>query len=146
MDIVKVFTELEVVLKSITAPQGGQPLAGVVNDDPATPLTVFPVFVNIEEEEEIDSINLGLREEVLIVGMHLLFAAADSRYSIAARRAWRGPVLDVFDVKPGRDLNGEALRAHITNVGYRNADNPLALQGGVYISASFRLRVVWKGS
>ncbi len=143
MNITNVIREITKVQKAIKTPLKREQLKGVVSDDPSVPLSVFPVFVNIEVEEDIDNIAQGLREEILMVGMHLIFAAAGSKYSIADRRAWRDNVIDSFE---GQNLNGEALRAHIIHIGYRSDDNPLALQSGLYLAASFQLRVVWKGA
>jgi hypothetical protein len=131
-----VFDAIVTIQKTIPTPTGEHPIKEIYDEPPAQFMT-WPCFLNIESQSEVERPSSGFRRTAHTIDMHLLFGAADQKYSVRSRRRWVRVVLDTFDgkLKLGSTINGHA---HLTRVEYA----PVDLNGTEYIAATFVLRAV----
>jgi len=130
-----IFDQIVTIQAAITPPTGEKDIAMATDEWPAS-ISVFPAFVNNEVETVIDREQYAsLRIEKHLIQMHLLFGAADVKYSQRSRRLWVEKVHAAFEAK--LNLNGTCLKATTTRTDYGVVEGI----SGNYVGATFDLAV-----
>lgn len=127
-----IIDELVTMQQAITPPAGEKDIAAAYDEHPAQ-VTVFPCFINDEDNIVPTQMANAHRHLVHTINMHLLFAAAGQRYSQRSRRKWVRPVLDAFGAKI--QLNGTATQSRIAAVTF----DPVTIGDAEYAAATFVL-------
>lgn len=128
-----IFDQLVIIQEAITPPTGEKDLRAT--DEWPANISTFPIFVNNEVETTFVRPPM-MRIENHLIRMHLLFGAADGKYSQRARRLWVEKVQDAFESEI--NLNGTCTQAMITRIDYGIIEG---IVGGNYVGATFELAV-----
>lgn len=123
-----------VVQKALVIPSGQDDIKLFTDEPPAT-ISVFPAFVNLEEDSIPDDLTHGHPQITHRIMMHLVFAPAIAKYSVRERRPWLDKVLDAFT--PDTTIGATARNAKITLITY----DPFSWNGTDYIASNFLLEV-----
>jgi len=136
----------------IPLPAGQTKGIALATDEPMEDVSVFPAFLNIEEAIDVTH-GPSRRQDVHTINMHLLFARADQKYSVRARRAWILQVRNTFDLNLRLFLRDTGVAqchyARVSRVEYHDNmpfNTPLALGDHEYIAATFILEVLVDGA
>lgn len=134
-EIQEVFDQIVVIQNAITPPTGEKDIA-FASDELPPDLTVFPTFLNVETDADIEPGGSTLEIQLRRVEMHLVLGGADRKYSMRSRRLWEEKVLAAFRAK--LTLNSTCTQALIKGITY---DTPLPWNQHEYLVATFRLVV-----
>lgn len=125
--------QLVVIQNAITPPTGEKDIA-LATDELPPDLSVFPTFLNIETEADIEPGGSTLEIQLRRIDMHLVLGGTDKKYSLRSRRLWEEKVLAAFRAK--LTLNSTCTQALIKGITY---DTPLPWNEHDYLVATFRL-------
>jgi len=136
-DLQNIMDQIVVVQKEITTPTDQKAIAQFYDEPPGS-VSVFPCFVNLEESTEVSNWNTSGRRTDYIIAMHLLFAAANQKYGVRARRTWVRPLKDAF----GKRIT-LAGATNVTQAILQGEDfDPVTFGQTEYIAVTFKLEVL----
>lgn len=126
-----------VIQETVVTPSGLKNIALFTDEPPAT-ITVFPAFLNLEDDTTPEDLAQNHQQLVHRIWMRLLFAASSEKYAVRDRRQWLEPVFAKFmptNTLPGTTLGDTVRTSRITLVDY----DPFEWNGSPYIASSFLL-------